>query len=346
MRRRILVLLSLAAASLATAGCTPPVQQTVTPSPAPSVEPEVAAVAPPAAVHATPVSDLPLNEAGLIPILEYHRITQKPTRYDRTAADFRRDLERLYKEGYRPVALQDVLRGHIDVPKGASPVVLTFDDADASQFRLGPDGKPDPDCAVGILQAFAAKHPDWPTRASFYVLPESAFGPAKERAEKFRVLREEMGCEIGNHTVTHRSLKAMNDESVQKEIGGAVQKIQALSPGTEVTTIALPMGISPKNRALLAKGTYAGRAYENKAVLLVGANPAPSPFAKDFDPMRLPRIQAVEGVDGITHWLDKLKKPGARYVSDGDPDTVTVPQVETAKVSPARLGGRALVTAR
>jgi hypothetical protein len=282
-----------------------------------------------AAVPEKPVSTRQPNEGGLIPILEYHRITTKPTRYDRTAADFRRDLERLYREGYRPVALQDLLSGKIDLPRGASPVVLTFDDADASQFRYRSDGTIDPDCAVGILEAFARKHPDWTTRATFYVLPDSAFGPAKERAEKFRYLREKMGCEIGNHTVTHRSLRSLPDQAVQREIGEAVQKIQTILPGTPVQSIALPMGISPKNRTLLATGSFDGHIYTNKAVLLVGANPAPSPASTEFDPLRLPRIQAVEGEAGITYWLDRLRKPGAVFVSDGDPEKVTMP-------SPAR----------
>jgi peptidoglycan/xylan/chitin deacetylase (PgdA/CDA1 family) len=290
------------------------------------------------------VSDRPANEAGLIPVLEYHRITMKPTRYDRTAADFRKDLERLYKEGYRPVALQDMLAGKIDLPAGASPVILTFDDADASQFRYRKDGSVDPDCAVGILQAFEKKHADWKTRATFYVLPESAFGPAKERPAKFKTLRDEMGCEIGNHTVKHNSLRAMSDAEVQAEIGGCVQKIQKILPDTPVTSIALPMGIAPKNRALLAKGAFANQPYTNASVMLVGANPSPSPYAKSFDPMFIPRIQSVEGDSGITYWLDRMKKQKSAYVSDGDPNLVTIPASEASNVSQDHLGERKLNT--
>jgi peptidoglycan/xylan/chitin deacetylase (PgdA/CDA1 family) len=281
-----------------------------------------------AAAAAPTVSAAPPNEGGLVPILEYHRIVAKAGLYDRTPNAFRRDLARLYKEGYRPVLLQDLVRGKVDLPRGASPVVLTFDDADASQFRYLPgtgERRVDPDCAVGILRAFARAHPDFPAHATFYVLPESAFGPARERPEKFRTLRDEMGCEIGNHTVTHRSLRAMSDAAVAAEIGGCVAKIQAILPGTKVESIALPMGISPKNRALLVSGTGNGQRYTNKAVLLVGANPAPSPFSPEFKPLRLPRIQAVEGPLGITYWLDYLKKPGRRFVSDGDPARVTLP---------------------
>ncbi len=293
-----------------------------------SAAPTAAAPASPSptiAVKAKPVTTRPPNEAGLIPILEYHRITPKPSPYDRSAAQFRGDLERLYREGYRPIALQDLLDKKIDLPQGASPVVLTFDDADVSQFRYRPDGTIDPDCAVAILEEFSRKHADWPVRATFFVLPDSAFGPAKERTKKFRYLRETLGCEIGNHTVTHRSLRSLSDEAAQHEIGEAVQKIQAILPGTSVDTIALPMGISPKDRTLLAKGTFAGRAYSNKAVLLVGANPSPSPHSKEFAPLRLPRIQAVEGDSGITDWLNRLQKSESAYVSDGDPEKVTAP---------------------
>lgn len=279
----------------------------------------------------------------MVPILEYHRIVAKAGPYDRTPAALRKDLERLYREGYRPVALQSLLRGEIDLPAGLSPVVLTFDDADATQFRYRPDGTLDPDCAVAILQQFEKTHPDWKTRATFFVLPESAFGPAKERTEKFRVLRDEMGCEIANHTVTHRSLRSLSDASAQKEIGGAVQKIQAILPETPVESIALPMGISPKNRDLLKHGIFNGVPYSNKAVLLVGANPAPSPYHVKFQPMRLPRIQASDGEAGSTYWLDYLKMPGRRYVSDGNPETVTAPKAEVKNIRRERLNGQEIV---
>lgn len=298
----------------------------------------------PSPVSTKPVTNRPANEAGLIPVLEYHRITKAPSRYDRSAADFRKDLERLYKEGYRPLGLQDMLGGKIDLPAGASPVILTFDDADATQFRYLKDGSLDPDCAVGILQAFEKKHDDWKTRATFYVLPESAFGPAKERPAKFKFLRDELGCEIGNHTVKHKSLRAMSDAEVQKEIGGCVQKIQKILPETPVISIALPMGIAPKNRSLLAKGTYESQPYSNTSVMLVGANPSPSPYLKSFDPMYIPRIQAVEGDSGITDWLDQMKKRKNAYVSDGDSNTVTVPASDAVKVSTDRLRGKKLTT--
>ena len=50
---------------------------------------------------------------------------------------------------------------------------------------------------------------------------------------------------------------------------------------------------------------------------------APSPFARSFDPYRLPRIQAVE--IELAHWLNYFERnPQERYVSDGDPAVITV----------------------
>lgn len=302
----------------------------------------------PDAAKLTPLSEEKLaqvraNEAGVVPILEYHDITNGRSSMCRSAAAFRRDLERLYKENYRPVLLKDFLANRIDVPPGMTPVIFTFDDARQSQFHYKPDGTIDPDCAIGILQAFAKKHPDFPVRATFYVLPKVGFGPPSAQAAKKMQALLDMGCEIGNHTVTHRSLKSLSDTEVQKEIADCVRLVQKLVPNTEVNTLALPMGISPRNRALAASGEYKGQKYTNKAVLLVGANPAPAPASPKYDPLRLPRIQACEGDAGITYWLDDLKRhPERRYISDGDPTTVTVPKAKTGQVDTSKLSGATL----
>lgn len=284
------------------------------------------------------------NEAGVIPILEYHDIREGRNSMYRSATAFQRDLERLYRENYRPISLRSYLQNRIDTPPGTTPVILTFDDARESQFRYRPDGSVDPGCAIGILQAFARKHPDFPVRATFFVLPDVAFGPAAQRAKKMQALLD-MGCAIGNHTVSHRSLRSLTDAGVQKELAGCVARVKRLVPAAEVDTLALPMGIAPRNRALLAAGEYDGQRYTHRAVLLVGAHPAPSPVSPEYDPMRLPRIQACEGDAGITYWLNELKRhPGRRYISDGDPMTVTVPKSAVHRIDPGKLRGARLRT--
>jgi hypothetical protein len=59
-------------------------------------------------------------------------------------------------------------------------------------------------------------------------------------------------------------------------------------------------------------------------VNIVTGGPAPSPFACDFDPFHVPRVQARPSE--LRRWLDELDRgPLGRFVSDGDADAVTIP---------------------
>ncbi len=297
----------------------------------------VHAAAIPVPLTAAQLARIKPNEVGVVPILEYHDIGPKDKLMCRSIAGFRRDLQRLYALGYRPVALQDYLANRIALPPGKSPVIFTFDDARDSQFCYRPDGTIDPNCVVGILQGFARQHPDFPIRATFYVLPPTAFGQPKLRAKKLRALIA-MRCEIGNHTVHHKSLQRLSDAQVRQEVAGCVAMVHKLVPQAKVESLALPFGRAPRHRALLASGWAGGQHYINRAVLLAGAEPAPSPVSRRFDPMRLPRVQPVAGGDGLDYWLDILKHhPERRYISDGDPNTITVPRARRADVDRARL---------
>jgi len=72
---------------------------------------------------------------------------------------FKADLEDVYRRGYRPITIAQMLdKDFRDVPAGMSPVVFVFDDASDSQFRyLEQNGKLDidPTSAVGIWEDFA-----------------------------------------------------------------------------------------------------------------------------------------------------------------------------------------------
>jgi hypothetical protein len=252
------------------------------------------------------VSDRPGNTKGDVFIVEYHHIkTGKGTMF-RTTDEFRGDLERFNKLGFRPCTVSQYLSGSMDLPPGASPMVFTFDDSNPSQFQLLPDGSVDPTCAIGIWQAFAKEHPDFPVKATFYVLPKVMWTQKGLGMKKVEMLRA-MGCELGNHTVTHGSLKKMTDEQVKHELGEASDHLVALGE-TMPPSLALPFGISPKNRELTHGFSYNGKTYAFKACLLVGANPAPATTSKKFDAFRLPRIQACAGPYGIDYWLDLLEK--------------------------------------
>ncbi len=279
------------------------------------------------------------DETGVVPILEYHDISLKESRWGRSITAFRADLDRLYKENYRPITFAEYLDNKITTEAGKSPVILTFDDARESQFRILPDGSIDPNCAVGIMEAFHKSHSDFPAKAVFYVLPLSGFGQPPLIAKKMQMLLD-MGYELGNHTITHTALRKLSDEEVQKEIAGCADMVLKMAPKARMDTIALPLGSAPKNRELLSNGEYNGVKYHNRAALLVGSNPALSPIALKFDPMRLPRIQAIEGPMGITDWLNSLKRhPERRYVSDGIPGTISFPKTQSAKVDTSRMTG-------
>ena len=295
-----------------------------------------------AALTPAELASLHPNEAGVIPILEYHHIDNGRTSYSRPASKFQGDLERLYRENYRPISMKDYLDNHIDAPAGKTPVILTFDDAIETQFRYLADGSVDPKCAVGMLQAFHTLHGDWPLKGTFFVLPETAFGQPSLRKKKMADLLA-MGFEIGNHTINHPRLRDLSDDEVQHEIGGCARELHDLAPTARVDVIALPFGIAPRNRKLLASGEWDGARYTNRAAMLVGAEPAPSPISKKFKPMKIPRIQAFDGPWYSSYWLDILQKhPGRRYVSDGNPLTVTVPKALAASVDESHLNGASL----
>ncbi len=290
------------------------------------------------------------NEAGLVPILEYHDIvspTAKPvkmTMYQYPATAFRQDIQWLYDHKYRPVSLHDYVLGEIDCPAGMSPVILTFDDALKGQFRYTPDGKVDPDCAVGILDDFHAQHPDWALKGTFFVLTNGdpklppPFYQAETAQGKMDYLVRE-GFEIGNHTVHHLlGMRHWPDARVQQEFAQAVTNIHAFLPTYTVDTLALPYGVFPQNKKLVISGSSGGVTYHNICALKAGAEPAPSPMSIRFKPYYLPRMIPGAGLDTIHYWLEYLEKnKGSRFISDGDPNTYTVNAIEKSQLSLPRL---------
>lgn len=276
-------------------------------------------------------SGLAPNELGRLMIIEYHKIDHPEERWTRTPENFRRDLETLYARGYRLVNLSAVLDGKIDLPAGTTPVVLTFDDSSPGQFRyLVQNGTLviDPKSGVGILEAFIKERPDFGRAGTFYVLPGASkpnrlFDQPEYEGKKLRFLVEQ-GYEVGNHTLWHANLGKYSESTVRDQIAEAQVWIQRHVPEYKPRTIALPHGVYPKDVTWALAGTAKGSAYRHDAILMVAGGAAPSPFSRTFDPVRLPRIQAVER--DLGYWLSYFgKNPGERYVSDGDAATITVP---------------------
>jgi peptidoglycan/xylan/chitin deacetylase (PgdA/CDA1 family) len=274
---------------------------------------------------------LPPNELGRVMILEYHKIDYPEERWTRTPENFRRDLEVLYARGYRSVNLNDLLDGRINLPAGTTPVVLTFDDSSPGQFRyIGRNGtvEIDPKSGVGILEAFTKEKPDFGRAGTFYVLPGASrpnrlFDQPEYEGAKLRYLISR-GFEIGNHTLWHANLGRYPEATVRGQLAEAQQWIQRHVPEYRPRTLALPHGVYPKDVSWALRGAAKGSTYSHDAILMVAGGAAPSPFSTKFDPIRLPRIQAVER--DLGYWLAYFEKnPHERFVSDGDSATVTVP---------------------
>ncbi len=273
-------------------------------------------------------------------ILEYHKIAHPEHRWTRTPENFRRDLETLHARGYRLISLNDLVDGRIAVPAGTTPVVLTFDDSSPGQFRyLQKNGalEIDPQSGVGILEAFIAGHPDFGRAATFYVLPGASrpnrlFDQPEYEARKLQFLVSR-GYEIGNHTLWHANLGKYDEPTVRGQIAGAQEWIQRLVPDYKIRTLALPHGVYPRDVAWALRGNANGVGYRPDAILMVTGGAAPSPFAKNFDPTRLPRIQAID--QELGYWLGYFEKnPGERFVSDGDPAAVTIPAARRDRIKP------------
>ncbi|MGH9889187.1 MAG: polysaccharide deacetylase family protein, partial [bacterium] len=191
---------------------------------------------------------LPKNATGKIPVLEYHVIGgDKNSLYTRTAASFRADLEDVYKRGYRPITIAQMLdKDFSDVPDGMSPVVFVFDDASPEQFRyLEQNGQTviDPTSGVGIWLDFAKTHPGWKNRATFCMLNGGASGhnffgdgtkfqgQKKEwRHQKVKWLADQ-GFELCDHTLWHMKLSQYPDAAVQEQITRNMMGIDSAVPG-------------------------------------------------------------------------------------------------------------------
>ena len=287
------------------------------------------------------------NELGRIPVFEYHLIVDKNGLYERTHDGLRHDLETMYARGYRPISIAEMIDKKIDLPAGQSPVVLVFDDASPSQFRyIEKNGqlKIDPNSAVGILTAFNKEHSDWRNRAVFCMLPAAQAGRSffgdkgiegqktEWRYKKVKFLAEQ-GFELCNHTLYHARLDRAGS-MVEEFIARGNMAIDSAVPGYKVRTLALPLGMWPKNRELAQRGSWTDKkghtvTYANDAILEVAGGPSRSPFDPQFNPMSIPRVQVI-GDSAVARTLTAMEKHGQRYVSDGDPKTVAKHQTTAA----------------
>jgi len=319
--------------------------------------PPATPTAPVATLTADQLAQYKPNELGEIMVLMYHTIDNSGGDYSTTADDFRHDLQWLYDHDFYVIPIHDYITNTIKAPAGKRPVVLTFDDGSISQFNYIVDAagnkRIDPNCAVGILEDFFTKHPDFGRGGLFAILPLAPFawpdGDAQVpyEQEKVKWLLDH-GYEVGNHTVNHIYMNEHTTPEIEKELADADEMMWKFDPRAQEEVIVVPFGTYPAHgdTSFFSGFDLNGKHYAFKAALNVGANPGYSPVDSDYDPMWIPRIRGSR--DQIDMWFDFAEQnPGIMYVSDGNPDTITVPNdldpSLAGKLDQSKIGNKTLI---
>lgn len=294
------------------------------------------------------------NELGGIPVFMYHNIVSDPSlegHLYRTADEFYNDLQWMYDNNFYLVGMNSVVRGEFEVPAGKHPVVLTFDDSSSMHFsfEFGEDGQPlrdesgdfviSPNCAVGIIERFAAEHPDFGKTAHFSTIPQFKFSwPEFEQDEWYEVKVKwlvENGYEIGNHTSDHNDLTLMDTETFARNIAEPYIWISDIvdpsDPNFAMGIITLPFGAYEEGGwtgdkfDYLANGfTWEGHDIPVEGVLLVCCGAHPSVFNTDYSRLWIARIRGDD--PDIARLQEEIDKGWVTlFTSDGNPDTVTIP---------------------
>ena len=299
-----------------------------------------------------------INELGRVPVMMYHGIVNKKSSetsytggnvdkdgYNRTVEAFKEDLEFYYQNGYRMIRAIDYVNGIIDVPYGKSPIVLTFDDGNTNNIKvngISEDGEIiiDENSAVGVLESFKKKYPDFNVTATFFV--NGSLFQQSEYNEKILKWLVENGYDIGNHTKTHVNFSNASTNESEEEVGFVYNKLDAIIPDKYVKLVALPFGSPYKkthaNFSHIINSNYNGINYETVSTFRVGWMPDYSPFSKDFDKEFIMRVRAYDN-NGVDFDIDAsfriLEKN--RYVSDGNVDTIVIKESDASYLNDTNL---------
>ena len=104
--------------------------------------------------------------------------------YDQTPGEFRAELEYLWRHGYAPVNVGDLLNGGLDIPAGTTPVAFTFDDATTYQSIHRGRQREARDSRRDHAQ-FARRHSGFVPAGTFYV-NRTPFGSKRPRSARCR----------------------------------------------------------------------------------------------------------------------------------------------------------------
>ena len=118
-------------------------------------------------------------------------------------------------------------------------------------------------------------------------------------------------------------------ERIQWELAVSKHVIEQLAPGYVVQTMSVPYGGFPYTLDFLKAGAWGDYYYTYAGNVAAWGGPTVSPFDPEFDPYHVPRMEVT--ATSLDHWLTYFEQnPHEYYVSDGDPNRITVPEPEIA----------------
>lgn len=320
--------------------------------PLPTPTPAVPLATPPPAEGAGGAVEVPIhltdeeratiqpNELGRIPVLMYHAFTQNEAYLDEwtvTTDQFRAHLQWLYDHDFYITPLADLINNEISVPAGKRPVVLTFDDSSSGQFRLlkNADGTVYPDLltAVGVMEAFYAEHPDFGRGGLFAVIPTNCFSDPAEvvTCEERLAWLANNGYEIANHTWWHENLHTVSDDLFRQQVGQTkiwIDERVKVRAANLSNVLILPYGEWPRNDGQVNM-LYNGFVYDGQEIVMggiveVAGGFSPSPSSGEWSRRHINRINTDPR--NFWYWMNQIETGEATmYVSDGNPETVTIP---------------------
>ncbi len=231
-------------------------------------------------------------------VLMYHRVQAggRPGASSAYLAPewFRDQMAYVADQGLRCCRLSDLVREWPGVFDNGKVIVLTFDDAWASQH----------DTVLPVLKRFKMT-------GTFFVptahIDEFRHRPRFGDLTMFNVnlcswsdirALEEEGMEVGAHTHTHRSLAHLTERQVEEEVrlSRTLLEQQLQSP---VTSFSYPLG----RRGTFSKRT--GALLRDNGFLAACTTVWGCPTAQT-DPLELPRI-SIRGTDELKRFVRKLR---------------------------------------
>jgi peptidoglycan/xylan/chitin deacetylase (PgdA/CDA1 family)/O-antigen/teichoic acid export membrane protein len=204
----------------------------------------------------------PREAAGIVPVLLYHSVEDRPRRGDRryalSLADFVAHADAITASGRVPLRIAELaagLRGERPLPE--RPVAITFDDGFANTYEA----------AEELLRRNLS--------LTVYVTTGEVGAPNRLSAAQLGELVHMHSVEVGAHTITHPRLDELDGRQLSAEVTGSKAQLEEQT-GVGVGSFSYPHGAYDQRarEAVIAAGYSSAVAVKNAI-----SHPHDDPFA-------------------------------------------------------------------